>query len=332
MATISVVGTTSWGTLLAVLVARNGHNVCLWSRTEEEAQQLRNAGENTRFLPGTHFPRGMTVLASVDEAFGDAGLVIIAVPSQTLRANIRRISGSVPDSAVMVSATKGLEIDSGMRMSQIIREEMRTSPQPAICALSGPNLAREIVQGKPSTTVVSSLDTSAAQMAQDIITSDRFRVYTNTDIVGVEFGGALKNIIAIGAGICDGLGLGENAKAAFMTRGLAEIARLAVAAGADPLTLTGLAGMGDLIATCSSSLSRNRYVGEQLSKGKSLDEIRSGAKNTAEGVGTTPAALKLARELDVEMPIASATNNILSNIMTIEQAISDFLGRTPRPE
>ena len=332
MATISVVGTTSWGTLLAVLVARNGHNVRLWARTEEEAQQLRNAGENTRFLPGTPFPPGMTVAASVDEAFADAGLVIVAVPSQTLRDNIRRISGSVPGSAVVVSATKGLEMGSGMRMSQVIQEEMRTSPQPAICALSGPNLAREIVQGKPSTTVVASPDSGAAQEAQDLITSDRFRVYTNTDIIGVEFGGALKNIIAIGAGICDGLELGENAKAAFMTRGLAEIARLAVAAGADPLTLTGLAGMGDLIATCSSSLSRNRYVGEQLSKGKSLDEIRSCMKNTAEGVDTTPAALKLARELDVEMPIASATNNILFNITSIEQAISDLLERTPRPE
>ena len=332
MARVGVVGTTSWGTTLAILLAQEGHDVRLWARTEEEAQQLREAGENRRFLPGTPFPPGLRVTASPEEALGDASLVLVVVPSRTLRENVRAIAGALDGPSIVVSATKGLEVESGKRMSQLLEEELPPDCTAGVCALSGPNLAREIIEGKPATTVIASSNIDAAAEAQATLGSARFRVYTNSDIVGVEFGGALKNVIAVGAGSIDGLGLGDNAKAAFMTRGLVEIARLAVAAGADPLTLAGLAGMGDLIATCSSPLSRNHYVGEQLAKGKTLDEIMSTMKNVAEGVPTTAGAVNLAKRLDVEMPIASVTYDVLFNNVPVSQAMSDLLGRAPSPE
>jgi glycerol-3-phosphate dehydrogenase (NAD(P)+) len=332
MAEVGIAGTTSWGTTLAIILARRGVAVRLWARTEEEAAQLRAEGQNSRFVPGESFPKGLSVAASPREAFRAADLVIIAVPSRTLRDNIRKIRDSLDDAAIIVSATKGLEVGTGKRMSQLLEEELPPALRSKVCALSGPNLAREIVQGKPSSTVVASSNPDAAVEAQAIINSPRFRVYTNDDIVGVELGGALKNIIALGAGICDGLGLGDNAKAAFMTRGLAEITRLAVAAGANPLTLAGLAGMGDLIATCASPLSRNHYVGEQLARGKGLQDIRASMQNVAEGVDTTAAAVALAEKLGVEMPIAQATYDVLFNGVPLERAIAELLGRAPRPE
>ena len=332
MVQVGVVGTTSWGTTLAIVLARRGLDVYLWARTEEEATQLRAQGQNARFVPGVGFPPSLTVTASTDEAFDDAGLVIIAVPSRALRENVREVRDSLRDSTVLVSATKGLELGTGKRMSQVLEEELPPSMHSCICALSGPNLAAEIIQEKPSSTVVASPNEDAAREAQNIITSPRFRVYTNGDIIGVELGGALKNIIALGAGICDGLQYGDNAKAAFITRGLAEIARLGVAAGANLLTLAGLAGMGDMIATCSSALSRNHYVGEQLAAGKSLKEIRATMVNVAEGVDTTAAAVKLAEKLSVEMPITRATYDVLFEEVPLDQAKSNLLERAPRPE
>ena len=332
MARIGVAGTTSWGTTLAIVGARQGLDVRLWARTEEEASRLQADGENRRLLPGAPFPPSLDVTASAQEAFGDAGLVIIAVPSSSLRSNVKAIRDSLGSSTPIVSATKGLELSSGKRMSQVLQEELPTSHHPAICTLSGPNLAQEIVDGKPSSTVVASGNEDAAKQAQSLLTSLRFRVYTNTDIIGVELGGALKNIIALGAGICDGLNYGDNAKAAVITRGLAEIGRLGVAAGGRASTLSGLAGMGDLIATCSSPLSRNHQVGEQLASGKTISEIRASMKHVAEGVDTTAAAVTLAEKLNVEMPIAQATYNVLFNGMAIDQAISELMGRTPVPE
>jgi glycerol-3-phosphate dehydrogenase (NAD(P)+) len=249
-----------------------------------------------------------------------------------MRTNARAIRDSIHGSAVIVSATKGLELGSGKRMSEVLAEELPSRFYPRICSLSGPNLANEIVVGKPSMTVVASANIGAAEHAQSLITSSLFRVYTNADIIGVELGGALKNIIAVGAGVCDGLKLGDNAKAAFMTRGLAEIARLGVAAGAEPMTLAGLAGVGDLIATCSSPLSRNHYLGEELARGKSLEEIRAVMIHVAEGVDTTAAAVALAEFLNVEMPIAQATYDVLFNGVAIDKAISGLLGREPVPE
>ena len=332
MAKVGVVGTTTWGTTLAILLGRNGVDVCLWARDEEEAARLRSRRENTRFAPGAKFPPTLTVTSSTNEALFQAEVVIVAVPSGTMRENLRRICGSLGDSAVVVSATKGLELGTGKRMSQLMEEELAPSLHSGICALSGPNLASEIMGNKPSSTVVASANGNAARSAQALINSSLFRVYTNDDIVGVEFGGALKNIIALGAGICDGLQYGDNAKASFLTRGLAEIARLGVAAGANPLTFAGLAGMGDLIATCSSSLSRNHHVGEQLAGGKTLKEIRGSMENVAEGIDTTAAAITLAEKLGVEMPLTQATYDVLFGGVALDQAISGLLGRTPGPE
>ena len=332
MVAVGVVGATSWGTTLAIIAAREGLDVSLWARTQAEATELRAAGQNKRFLPGAVFPPGLHIEASKDEALGGAELVIIAVPSSSMRENVRAIRDALPSNAVIVSATKGLERGSGKRMSQLLQEELPPALHAGICALSGPNLAREIVEGKPSSTVVASVNEPAAKRAQGILNSPRFRVYTNPDVVGVEFGGALKNIIALGAGICDGLQYGDNAKAAFITRGLAEIARLCLAAGAEPLTLAGLAGMGDLIATCSSPLSRNHRVGEELAKGRALGEVLAGMGHVAEGVDTTAAAVSLADSLGVEMPIARATYDVLFNGLGIQEAVSGLMGRAPSPE
>ena len=328
MAKIGVVGTTSWSTTLAILLARQGSDLRLWVRTEQEAALLRSQGENSRFVPGVKFPPNLLATASQAEAFHQADMLIIAVPSQTLRDNVR----NVRDSPVVVSVAKGLELHTGKRMSRILEEELPSSLHQGICAMSGPKLAREIISGKPPSTVVASGNQDSAQRAQALITSPRFRVYTNDDIVGVELGGALKNIIALGAGICDGLQYGDNAKAAFITRGLAEIARLGVAAGASPLTFAGLAGMGDLIATCTSTLSRNRYVGQMLAEGKSIQEIRRTMENVAEGIDTTAVAIALAEKLGVEMPIAQATYDVLFNRVPLRQAISELMERSPRPE
>ena len=332
MARIGVAGTTSWGTTLAILLARRRLDVRLWARTEGEAARLRNDGENARFVPGVELPAGLSVTSDPAAAFGDADLAIIAVPSRTFRQNVRAIGSALADGAVIVSATKGLETDSGLRMSEVLCEEMPAEAHGRICALSGPNLAREVLRGVPSSTVIASVEIGSARRAQALVTSPSFRVYTNDDIAGVEFGGALKNIIAIGSGICDGLGFGDNAKAAFMTRGMAEITRLGVAGGANPITFAGLAGMGDLVATCSSRLSRNHHVGEELAKGRTLEQIRASMTSVAEGIDTTSVALLLAERLDVDMPITRATHDVLAGRVDLQSAISELMERAPTTE
>ena len=249
------------------------------------------------------------------------------MPSDRLRENARRLADHIAPDTVVVNAAKGLELPSALRMSQVLSEELPTAVLPRICSLSGPNLAKEILQGKPSTTVVASESPGAAEQAQAVLLSARFRVYTSDDLVGVELGGALKNIVALGAGICDGLEFGENAKAALITRGLAEIARLGVAAGAQPLTFAGLAGVGDVIATCASRLSRNRFVGEQLALGRSWPEIRASMDNVAEGVNATGAALRLAEQLDVDMPIAQTTYRVLYEGLSPREAAIELMQR-----
>lgn len=332
MPKVGIVGTTSWGTTLGVIIARQGLNVSIWSRTEHEAESLNAARENARFLPGVAFPGSLSVTASQCEALSDADLVLFVVPSRTFRDNVRQVRDAIPKDAILVSATKGLETDTGKRMSQILADEMPPSFSGGICALSGPNLSREIIACKPASTVIASTNVEAARKAQLIINSNLFRVYTNVDIVGVEFGGALKNIIALAAGVCDGMNYGDNAKATVITRGLAEIGRLAEAAGANPLTLSGLAGMGDLIATCSSTLSRNHYFGRRLAAGESADSIRASMDGVAEGVDTIKGAVKVAGTLGVEIPIAEAMNNVIFEGIPIEDAVSSLLERAPRPE
>lgn len=332
MPKVGVVGTTSWGTTLGVITARQGVDVVIWARTQAEAEKLESDRENARFLPGVAFPDSLAVSASMCEALGDADIVLIVVPSRNFRANVRRVSCALSPDAIVVSATKGIESDTGMRMSEVLADELPETMHEGICALSGPNLSREIIGGKPASTVIASVNSNAARAAQHALNSNLFRVYTNEDIVGVEFGGALKNIIALAAGICDGMNYGDNAKAAVITRGLAEIGRLAEAAGANPLTLAGLAGMGDLIATCSSTLSRNHYFGRRLASGESPEQIRASMDSVAEGVDTTQGAITVADRLGVEMPIAQAMHSVIFEGVPIERAVSTLLERAPRPE
>jgi glycerol-3-phosphate dehydrogenase (NAD(P)+) len=332
VAKVSVIGTTSWGTTLAIILANNGSNVLLLARTQEEASALESTRENQRMLPGIPFPPGIHASASVEEAVSGAEMVVMVVPSKSIRENIRNLLPHLNPSSILLSATKGLEKDSAKRMSQVMEEELPEAFHSRISVLSGPNLAKEIAQGMPASTVVASRDKGIALSVQELFMSNIFRVYTNTDIVGVELGGALKNIMALGAGVSDGLGYGDNGKAAFITRGLAEITRLGVAAGANPITFAGLAGLGDLIATCSSPLSRNRYVGAQLASGRRLQDILSSMKNVAEGVDTTLGALHLASRLNVEMPLTQAISTILFQNMDPRQAVTELMGRAPRPE
>ena len=308
-------------------MAGEGRPVTLLARNETEREVLRSSGENTRFLPGVAFPEPMLVVHDPEEALAGANLVVIAVPSDRLRDNARRVSEHMRPGTGVVNATKGLELPTALRMSEVLADELPDSLRPSICSLSGPNLAKEIAQGKLATTVVASESQAAAELAQANLLSSRFRVYTSDDMTGVELGGALKNIVALGAGICDGLEFGENAKAAFITRGLAEITRLGVAAGAHPLTFAGLAGVGDVIATCASRLSRNRYVGEQLALGRAWPEIRASMDNVAEGVNATEAALNLAQRLNVEMPIAETTYRILYEGLSPREAAIELMQR-----
>lgn len=332
MVRVGVIGTTSWGTMLAVLLARRGVSVTLWARTPVERDLLERDRENRRLLEGTPFPADLAVSADPAEALEGAEAIILAVPSKRLRENLRLVRDALPSRTVLVSAVKGLERSSGKRMTELIHEELPEGSKESVCVLSGPNLSGEISRGTPSSTVVASHDLDVAEWVRDIFNSTTFRVYTSEDIVGVELGGALKNAVAIGAGVSDGLGYGANAKAAFVTRGLAEITRLGVAAGAVPLTLAGLSGLGDLVATSFSELSRNRYVGEQLGMGRTLLDVVAEMRHVAEGIDTSAAALVLAARLGVEMPIIETTAHILFDGMDPQEATTTLLNRAPGQE
>ena len=331
-AAVAVIGTTTWGTALGITLARKNIPVRMLARTASEAEQLQLDRRNARFLPDAPFPDSLTVSVDVGKVVPSAGFIIVAVPSHTLRQNIQTIRDFINPGVPILSAAKGLELPSGKRMSQVMEEELPGKLHPGICALSGPNFADEIVQGKMASTVVAGGDIHGLEQVQADLVSSSLRVYTSEDLVGVELGGALKNIIALGAGIIDGLKMGDNGKAAFITRGLAEITRLGIAAGAQPLTFAGLAGLGDVIATCASKLSRNRHVGEQLAQGRSLNEIQKSMNNVAEGVNTTGAALAMAEELQVEMPITQATYQVLFEGLSPQEAITQLMERPPRSE
>lgn len=329
---IAIVGTTTWGTTLGLMLAARGMQAVLLARTEEEAAQLNDERENRRLLPGVAFPQGLGANASAELALKDAHMVILAVPSQTMRENLRRVRESLHGAAVILSAVKGLEVETMQRMSQVLEEELESVLHGRICVLSGPNLSGEILRGLPAATVVAARDIAVAEEAQRVLMSPLFRVYTSTDIVGVEFGGSLKNIVALGTGMADGLGYGDNARAALMTRGLAEIARLGVAAGANPLTFAGLAGIGDLVATCCSRLSRNHHVGEELARGKSLAEATASMKNVAEGIPTTVAARQMAAKVGVEMPITEQMYRVLFEGEDPRRAVAQLMNRQARRE
>jgi len=323
---IAIIGTTAWGTTLGIMLARRGMEVALWARTKEEAERLDQARENTARLPGVAFPEKLRPTDSLAEAISGASLVILAVPSQDMRTNIRQVKEHIQQSIPIMSAAKGLELDSAKRMSQVIAEELDPAHRSNICVLSGPNLSREIAQGLPASTVIAAENAPLAEKVKGIMSSPTFQVFISDDMVGVELGGALKNIIALGAGMADGLGYGNNAKAAYVARGLTEITRLGVAAGARPITFIGLACLGDLLATSSSPLSRNHTLGEGLARGRSLEEIKASMGSVVEGVPTTAAAMKLARELGVEMPITEQIYRVLFEGESPAEAMAELMG------
>ncbi len=329
----AVIGTTSWGTTLALLLARQGADTLLWSRTEETARRMNDAGENLDRLPGFPFPDNLHVTPYMTQAVSDADVIIVCVPSPTFRQNLQWLKegNPSPDTAI-VSATKGLDRADGSRMGEVFAQEMGQDALSQYCVISGPNLSHEVAAGLPSSAVVASATEEMAERAQGALTSSVFRVYTSTDVAGVELGGSLKNIVAIGAGMIDGMGFGDNAKAAFISRAIAEILRLGVAAGAQPLTFSGLAGVGDLVATCYSRLSRNRYVGEELGRGRNIAQIIEELNEVCEGYNTTPAAVRLAERLNVETPITLETHRVLHEGLNPREAIQSLMGRPATTE
>jgi glycerol-3-phosphate dehydrogenase (NAD(P)+) len=332
MQKIAIIGTTSWGITLGVLLANKGLEVRLWARTEREASRIRKKGPDPKRFSNITFPPNLTVTSYISEALKEASAVILAVPSATMRQNISQAESHLTKSTLVISAAKGLEVGSNKRMSQVIAEEINPRFQPNICVISGPNLAREIQRNLPAAAVVAAENQDTARKAQRLLATPNFCVFTNTDVIGVELGGALKNIIALGAGMADGLGYGDNAKAAFMTRGLTEITALGMSLGANPLTFSGLAGLGDVIVTCTSPLSRNHYVGTELAKGHPLAEITEAMTEVAEGINTTLVAHNLAEQLGLEMPITERIYQVLYEGADPRQAAADLMSGNAKHE
>ena len=331
---VAVLGDGGWGTTLAILLYKKGADVTLWGAFPEYVEFLKKRRVNEKFLPGVEIPRGLRVSADGEEAVEGTDVIVAAVPSHHMRRICRRTAAILQrqghgDRVLMVSCSKGIEIASLMRMSQVIREEMGGGRNAVI---SGPSHAEEVVRGSPTTVVVAASDERTAVEAQALLMTERFRVYTNHDLIGVEIGGAIKNVIAIAAGACDGLGFGDNAKAALITRGMVEITRLGVAMGAKAGTLWGLAGIGDLITTCVSRYGRNRKVGEMIAGGKKLKQILASTEMVAEGILTTKAARKLSRRYRVEMPITDQVYAVLYRGKDPAAAVRELMMRSPKAE
>ena len=326
---VGIIGAGAWGTTLAVLLADAQRPVSLWTHTPESAERLAAARTNERYLPGVVFPPNLRIVT--DEAYLSEPhrFYVVAVPSSHLRATMRAIGSQLHPGAPLLSVVKGIEEGSHLRMSEVLAQELAGRP---VAVLSGPNLAREIAAGKPAGSVIASTDASLAADLAAVLSSDRFRVYTNPDVVGVELAGALKNVIALAAGMVDGLGFGDSAKAGIITRGLAEITRLGVAAGAHPATFAGLAGVGDLIATCVSPVSRNRQAGELIGSGVSWDEARDRLPGVAEGVSTVTGALELAAEHRVELPIAEQVRAVIFDGVPPMAAVAELMSRSTKDE
>jgi glycerol-3-phosphate dehydrogenase (NAD(P)+) len=328
---ICVLGGGSWGTALSVLLQGKGHKVKMWELFPERAQAMRETRENREMLPGITIPEAIVVSSEIDEALIGADVLVFAVPSHGLRATCEKASPFLKGHETVVIGTKGIEEKTLLRMSEVAQDVTGWPPE-KVAALVGPSHAEEVSRGLPTAVVSASESEATAGAVQEIFMTPTFRVYTNTDITGVESGVSLKNVIAIAAGMCDGLGYGDNTKGALLTRGLAEMARLGAAMGARQETFAGLAGIGDLITTCISPHSRNRYVGEEIGKGKTLAEVLSGMIMVAEGVRTTKSAAGLARKHGVEMPIAEQVHEILFNDKPAKEAMRDLMLRSPKPE
>jgi glycerol-3-phosphate dehydrogenase (NAD(P)+) len=327
----AVLGTGSWGTAFAAVLADAGTETVLWARRPELAEAVRTTHENPDYLAGIALPESLTATHDPEEALRGSDFVVLAIPSQTLRDNLAAWAPLVPRDAVLVSLMKGVELGTTKRMSEVIAE-VADVPYDRIAVVSGPNLAREIATKQPAATVVACSDGAAAERLQAATLTPYFRPYTNTDVVGCELGGAVKNVIALACGMAEGMGFGDNTKASIITRGLAEMARLGAALGADAPTFAGLAGLGDLVATCTSPLSRNRTVGEQLGRGRSLDEIVGEMRMVAEGVKSSRSILDLATKHDVEMPIAQHVAHVVHDGMTPKDMVRSLMSREAKAE
>lgn len=329
MANIAIIGAGSWGSSLSVLLSGNGHQVTVWSCFPEEVQMLHTFREHRDKLPGVKIPERVLFTGKLQEAVEHADQVVFVVPSQTIRQNARAIAPLLSPEAILVCCSKGLEEATGLRLSEVIAEE---APDHCVVGLYGPSHAEEVAIGVPTTVVSASVDRDAAEAVQDAFMSPSFRVYTSSDLVGAEIGSALKNVIALCAGICDGLGFGDNSKAALMTRGITEIARLGTAMGANAKTFSGLTGIGDLIVTCTSHHSRNWNAGYLIGKGATLEEATAQVKMVVEGVSATRAAKTLAAKVGVSMPIAEEAHRILFEGKDAMTAVRDLMTRSRKHE
>jgi glycerol-3-phosphate dehydrogenase (NAD(P)+) len=328
-ARITIMGSGSWGTAFALVVSDAGNQVTLWARRRELADKINFDHCNPDYFPDLTLPESLQAVSDPQQAMSGADFVVLAVPSQSLRSNLSH--WLIPENAIVVSLAKGIELGSGLRMSEVIAEAGQI-PLERIVVVTGPNLAREIAERQPSASVVASISPTTAEAFQAVCHTARFRAYTNTDVVGCELGGATKNVIALAVGMAMGLGLGANATASVITRGLAEITRLGLALGADPYTFSGLAGLGDLVATCSSPLSRNRSFGEELGRGRTVAEITASTRQVAEGVKSCASITELAAKHDVELPIVENVAAVIAGELTPAEMITALMSRSAKPE
>jgi glycerol-3-phosphate dehydrogenase (NAD(P)+) len=322
-------GSGSWGTAFALVVSDAGNQVTLWARRPELADKINFDHCNPDYFPDLVLPESLKAVSDPQQAMTGADFVVLAVPSQSLRSNLSR--WRIPEKAIVVSLAKGIELGSGLRMSEVIAEAGQIAPE-RIVVVTGPNLAREIAERQPSASVVASVWPATAEAFQAVCHTARFRAYTNTDVIGCELGGATKNVIALAVGMAIGLGLGANATASVITRGLAEITRLGLVLGADPYTFSGLAGLGDLVATCSSPLSRNRSFGEDLGRGRTVAEITASTRQVAEGVKSCASITELAAKHHVEMPIVENVAAVVAGELTPAEMITALMSRSAKPE
>ncbi|MFD8982527.1 NAD(P)H-dependent glycerol-3-phosphate dehydrogenase [Streptomyces sp. NPDC059564] len=327
----AVFGTGSWGTAFGMVLADAGCEVTLWGRRQELADAINTGRTNPDYFPGVELPPNLRATTDAAEAARDADFAVLAIPSQTLRANLAAWAPLLPADAVLVSLMKGIELGTAKRMSEVI-EEVAKVPAERVAVVTGPNLAREIVARQPAASVVACVDEAVAQRLQAACHTPYFRPYTSTDVIGCELGGAVKNVIGLAVGIADGMGLGDNTKGSLITRGLAEATRLGLAMGADPLTFSGLAGLGDLVATCSSPLSRNHTFGTNLGRGMTLEETIAVTKQTAEGVKSCQSVADLAGRYGVDMPITDTVVDIVHHGKPPLVALKELMGRSAKPE
>lgn len=329
MKKVSVLGAGSWGTALALVLAKNENNVSLWTIKESQRDEINNNRTNKFYLPEAQIHKNIECTCNIQESIKDAELIVLAVPSQAIREVCKQIKDSIKDNQIIVNVAKGLERETGLRISEVVSDEIKNAK---FAVLSGPSHAEEVASELPTVITVASKDINTVNIVQNLFSNEFFRVYTNTDLIGVELGGTLKNIIAFGAGICDGLGYGDNTKAGLITRGLSEIKRFGIALGAKPETFSGLSGIGDLIVTCTSKHSRNRKAGMLIGQGKNLEETLEEVQMVVEGIVATEIAYKIACKHNIEMPITEAIYNVLYNNIPANKSIKELMSRDNKSE